>query len=352
MTNILELIERLVVEHSLEREQYIRLFCSWRDIGKDYLFALARETAAGVYGRDIFLRGLIEITNYCRNNCFYCGIRKSNRAVTRYRLNNSRVMECCRQGYMLGLRSFVLQGGEDPELTDECICALVAEIKQRYPDAAVSLSLGEKSYESYAAYRQAGADRYLLRHETADAAHYAELHPRAMSFESRLRCLRDLSALGYQVGAGFMVGSPNQTAETLAEDFLYLQKLRPHMVGIGPFIPHKDTPFAEEQAGSVELTLILLALVRLMLPEALLPATTALGTLDGACYEHGILAGANVIMPNLTPPTERALYQIYDGKNSMPADKISDIADRMAAIGYRAVMGRGDHVSINQRQTA
>ena len=345
MSNTIGLIERLNTEHSLERGQYIQLLRSWRYIDKGYLFSLSRETAAGVYGRDVFLRGLVETTNYCGNDCFYCGLRRSNTAVTRYRLDNAHVIECCGHGYMFGLRSFVLQGGEDPMLTDEHICALVLEIKQRYPDAAVTLSFGEKPQESYAAYRQAGADRYLLRHETADSAHYSDLHPSTMSFENRRRCLRDLLALGYQVGAGFMVGSPEQTAETLTEDLLYLQELKPHMAGIGPFIPHKDTPFAKKHIGSVELTLILLALVRLTLPNVLLPATTALGTLERNGFESGVLAGANVIMLNLTPPIERSQYQIYDGKASMSADNINNIAERITAIGYRVVMGRGDHAS-------
>lgn len=342
-----ELIEKLANNHRLEQTEYVELIHSWNDIDTNDLFALACETVSGIYGKKIYMRGLIEITNYCKNNCFYCGIRKNNTDVSRYRLNNVQIMDCCAYGYALGLRTFVLQGGEDNGLSDENICELVFDIKQSWPDVAVTLSLGEKPYGSYSAFRRAGADRYLLRHETADANHYAKLHPPAMSFENRFRCLRELKSLGYQVGAGFMVGSPGQTAETIADDLCYLQEFQPHMVGIGPFIPHKDTPFAKQPAGSIKLTLILLAIVRLILPDALLPATTALETLDSKGCELGILSGANVIMLNLTPPVERSRYQLYNGKASISADELAVIETRLTAIGYYTGMERGDHISVS-----
>lgn len=340
------LLDTLVETHGLERAQCVQLMREWQRIDSTRLLTLAREASTRVYGKDVYLRGLLEISNRCRNDCLYCGIRKGNSGVERYRLEPDAILGCCENGYALGLRTFVLQGGEDPWFTDERLCSLVREIRRRCPDAAVTLSLGERPYESYAALREAGADRYLLRHETADAAHYATLHPEAMSFENRRRCLRDLKALGYQVGAGFMVGSPGQTPEALAEDLLFLQELRPHMIGIGPFLPHHETPFAGHPAGSVELTLILLALVRLLLPDALLPATTALGTAAGDGLERGVLAGANVIMPNMTPPEERARYLLYDGKDPSSTEQLAAVAGRMRAIGYRAAFSRGDHASV------
>ena len=301
------------------------------------------------YGNKVFTRGLIEFTNYCKNNCRYCGIRSGNRNVRRYRLSEEDIMECCESGYELGYRTFVLQGGEDPYYTDEQMAAIIRRIKSRFPDAAVTLSIGEKSYESYRKFREAGADRYLLRHETADEDLYRALHPQAMSLENRKKCLWNLKELGYQVGAGFMVGAPGQTSAHLAKDLVFLQELEPHMVGIGPFIPHHDTIYAEEKAGSVELTLFLLSVIRIMLPQVLLPATTALGTLDPLGREKGLAAGANVVMPNLSPVKNRKLYELYDNKictGEEAAECRNCLSHRVRQVGFELVDERGDHPSV------
>ncbi len=305
------------------------------------------------YGNTVYLRGLVEFTNYCKNNCLYCGIRRGNPTAERYRLTLEEILSCCEAGYDLGYRTFVLQGGEDPWFTPERIEALVREIKCRYPQCAVTLSVGEYSREVYERWFRAGADRYLLRHETADAAHYGALHPPEMSFANRMRCLRDLKDIGYQVGCGMMVGSPGQTPEALGKDLYFIQELRPHMVGIGPFIPAHDTPFADAPAGTLELTLFLLSVIRLLLPQVLLPATTALGTIHPTGREQGILAGANVCMPNLSPGDVRKKYSLYDNKictGDEAAECRSCLSARMAAIGYETVVHRGDHVSLQQTE--
>ena len=311
----------------------------------DKLFADACRVRDEVYGRRVFLRGLIEITNHCRNNCLYCGIRREAQC-RRYRLTKEQILDCCRIGHELGFRTFVMQGGEDGWFTDEVVCDLVAEIKKRYPDSAVTLSLGERGRDSFRRLRDAGADRYLLRHETADRDHYARLHPSEMSFDHRMQCLHDLRDLGFQVGAGFMVGSPFQTIETLKKDLQFIADFRPEMVGIGPFIPAAGTPFEERPAGSVELTLRLLAIIRVMHPRVLLPATTALGTLHPTGRERAIMAGANVVMPNLSPQDTRALYSIYNNKlstGSEAAESVADIRSRMKAIGMEMPVARGDY---------
>ncbi len=297
------------------------------------------------YGRRIFVRGLIEFTNYCKNNCLYCGIRCANRRISRYRLTRAEILSCVQRGMELGLSTFVLQGGEDIYYSDDVLCDIVFSIKEYSPECAVTLSVGERSYESYKRLREAGADRYLLRHETADKVHYEKLHPSEMSFDNRLRCLYDLRSLGYQVGAGFMVGSPYQSSETLAEDLLFLKELEPHMVGIGPFISQTDTPFGDMPNGTLELTLTMLALVRLMLPETLLPATTALGTIDRKGREKGFDAGANVVMPNLSPSERRADYALYDNKlctGAEAAESIEMLRGLIERAGYTMGMGRGD----------
>lgn len=298
------------------------------------------------YGDEVYIRGLIEFTNYCKNDCYYCGIRRGNRHAVRYRLTKDEIMACCENGYELGFHTFVLQGGEDPWFTDERMADLVRAIRKNYPDCAITLSLGEKSFETYRIYREAGADRYLLRHETANEEHYCRLHPSEMSLAKRMQCLRDLKALGYQVGAGFMVGSPGQTLECLADDLVFLKEFKPHMVGIGPFIPHHDTAFAKEKAGSVELTLFLLSVIRILLPSVLLPATTALGTLDPSGREKGLLCGANVVMPNLSPLKNRKQYDLYDNKictGEEAGEGIRCLARRVENVGYRIAGGRGDH---------
>lgn len=340
-----DLIDRLAKDTVLTKTEYITLLQN-RDRCREYLSQTACRVRQKHYGNDIYIRGLIEFTNICRNDCYYCGIRKSNPHADRYRLTPEQILDCCREGYRLGFRTFVLQGGEDSYFTDAVLVPIIKEIKKQYPDCAITLSLGERSYESFRALREAGADRYLLRHETANKRHYETLHPAAMSFENRMQCLENLKALGYQTGAGFMVGSPNQTLENIAEDILFLKKLQPHMVGIGPFIPHKDTPLRDEPAGTAELTTFVLSLLRLTLPRVLLPATTALGTADPMGREKGILAGANVVMPNLSPTNVRSKYMLYDNKictGDEAAQCINCLKRRMESVGCRIVTDRGDY---------
>ena len=313
----------------------------------DTLMADACRARDEVYGPKVFMRGLIEVTSHCRNNCLYCGLRRDMRC-TRYRLSKEQILGCCRTGHELGFRTFVMQGGEDAWFTDERVCDIVRSVKSEFPDCAITLSLGERGYESFARLRDAGADRSLLRHETANPDHYALLHPADMSFDHRMQCLRDLRRLGYQVGCGFMVGSPGQTLETLKQDLAFIDEFRPEMVGIGPFIPASGTPFEHEPAGSVELTLRLLAIIRVMHPRVLLPATSALGTMHPQGRERAIRAGANVVMPNLSPRDTRALYSIYNNKlatGSEAAESAADIRARMAAIGMQVPTERGDYVA-------
>lgn len=339
------LIEKLNNTHNLNKDEALQLIKQGAQ-HKNLLFALAQQTAQKSFGRQIFVRGLIEFTNYCKNDCYYCGIRRSNKNAARYRLTQEEILECCHAGYGLGFRTFVLQGGEDYFYSDEDIAAIVRAIKAQHPDCAVTLSIGERSRETYALWKKAGADRYLLRHETADFAHYAKLHPAELSAKNRQNCLYTLKELGYQAGAGFMVGSPYQTAENLADDLMFLQKLRPQMIGIGPFIPHHYTPFKDEHAGSVKLTLVLLAVLRLLFPHVLLPATTALGTLTPGGRLLGIKAGANVIMPNLSPQNVRGKYLLYDNKlhtGAEAAEALNELQREVASIGYRIVSARGDY---------
>ena len=342
---LFNLTDKLETEHSLPVGEYQALIEGFDDSLSLYAAEKARQMYHKHYGKEIYIRGLIEISNYCKNDCYYCGIRRSNRNCQRYRLTKDEILSCCDEGYALGFRTFVLQGGEDGYYTDGLMCQIIGEIKSKYPDCAVTLSLGERPYESYKFLRYAGADRYLLRHETADESHYKKLHPDDLSFENRIQCLRNLKELGYQVGCGFMVGSPFQTSECLAKDLKLIEELSPHMCGIGPFISHKDTPFKDEKNGSVELTLFLLSLIRLINPTILLPATTALGTLSNDGRERGILSGANVVMPNLSPISVREKYMLYEGKISTgqeSAQCVSDLRQRMKAIGYDVVTDRGD----------
>lgn len=322
---------------------------------KEALCAHAQKRRRQWYGLDVYKRGLIEFTNYCKNNCYYCGIRAGNRNVKRYRLSREDILACCAVGYRLGFRTFVLQGGEDSAWKDADICALVSDIKKNHPDCAVTLSIGEKSRESYQAYFDAGADRYLLRHETANPDHYAMIHPSDLSLENRKRCLWTLKEIGYQVGSGFMVGSPGQTLDCLAEDLRFLRQLQPDMIGIGPFIPHKDTPFGDKPAGSLRRTLNLIAILRLMFPKALIPSTTALGTIDPNGRELGLKAGANVVMPNLSPVEYRKLYSLYDGKICM-GEEAAQCAEclrrRVARAGFDLVAARGDALTDGYKKKA
>ena len=339
------LIDRLSEQHSLPVSDYRLLLDGYTPALSAYAAERAVVQRHRIYGNDVYIRGLIEISNICKNDCLYCGIRRSNPHCDRYRLRIEEILSCCDEGYALGFRTFVLQGGEDGWFTDDRLCDLLRQIKGAPPDCAITLSLGERSHESYAALREAGADRYLLRHETANPDHYARLHPDAMSYHTRMRCLEDLKALGYQVGCGFMVGSPYQTSAHLANDLKFIETFSPDMCGIGPFIPQKDTPFGDCSAGTLESTCFLLSLIRLIHPHILLPATTALGSIDPNGREKGILAGANVVMPNLSPSSVRKKYALYDNKatdGSESAQCKQALAQRMAAIGYQIVTTRGD----------
>lgn len=343
-----EWIQKLKETHNLSRAEWVSLITNRSDVLADELFAEAREVRQQYYGNTIYIRGLIEFTNHCKNDCFYCGIRKSNGNAERYRLSKEEILSCCKTGYALGFRTFVLQGGEDGYFTDKRLCDIVSSIKGLYPDCAVTLSVGEKSRESYQSLFDAGADRYLLRHETFDFTHYGKLHPASLSAKHRQQCLWNLKEIGYQVGTGFMVGSPYQTAANLADDMLFIKQLNPQMVGIGPFIPHHDTPFRDRAAGSLELTLFMLGLLRLMLPKVLLPATTALGTISPNGRELGISAGANVIMPNLSPVDVRQNYLLYDNKlctGNEAAESLETLKKTMENIGYRIVVSRGDSLN-------
>ena len=343
--NLSDLIWKLDETHSLRLEEYETLISRRTPESAALLRELAVRRARESYGNRIFIRGLMEISNICRNNCLYCGIRRGNSACDRYRLTPDQIMACAEEGYRLGFRTFVMQGGEDGWFTDERLCRLIQSLKSRFPDCAVTLSLGERSRESYKALFDAGADRYLLRHETADSVHYGKLHPPEMSYSHRMKCLEDLHEIGYQTGCGFMVGSPWQTDRNLAMDLKFIEEFSPEMCGIGPFIPHKDTTFRDCPPGSADLTCYLLSIIRVMKPTVLLPATTALGSIDPRGREKGILSGANVVMPNLSPDQVRDKYMLYNNKLSSgpeAAQNLSDLRSRMQAIGYEIVTDRGD----------
>ena len=347
MKNIVLKLEK---EHFLRDEEFRLLL---EDESEETLMLLAEradKVRRKVYGTDIYLRGLIEFTNYCKNDCYYCGIRRSNSDAERYRLTDEQIYDCCKIGYELGFRTFVLQGGEDGCFTDDKLVEIIKTIRQNYPDCALTLSIGEKSYESYKRYFDAGADRYLLRHETANSIHYGKLHPKNLLLENRKKCLYNLKEIGYQVGCGFMVGSSFQTTKSIIDDLKFIRDLNPHMVGIGPFIPHKNTPFKAYEQGSLDLTLKLLSVIRLMLPNVLLPSTTALGTIHPLGREKGVLAGANVVMPNLSPRNVRKKYLLYDNKictGDEAAECIVCMKNRMKSIGYKVVVNRGDYKEIN-----
>lgn len=344
-TELYELIDKLASQHSLEIDEYAHLVADFDDDLAAYAAKLAVEVTRNVYGNQIFTRGLIEISSYCKNDCLYCGIRRSNKRSDRYRLSEEQILECCRNGFELGYRTFVLQGGEDPYLTDQRLCDIIHAIKAEFPDCAITLSLGERTRESYEALHDAGADRYLLRHESANPEHYAALHPEGMTLENRLACIRALRDAGFSVGIGYMVGSPFQTAHDLACDLKLVEEFQPEMCGIGPFVPHHATPFAHYPNGSVKLTCFLLSLMRLIKPNLLIPATTSLATLDPKGREQGVLSGANVVMPNLSPMEVRAHYDLYDNKicTGEAAERCRyRIQAHMRSIGYDTVVDRGD----------
>ena len=339
----MDLVDKLTQCSNLSDEEFIELLST--DKYDDRLFVAADKKRREIYGDEVYLRGLIEFTNYCKNNCFYCGIRRDNANISRYRMTQEDIIAICDKGYNLGFRTFVLQGGEDMYYTDDRICSIVSQIRGRFPDCAITLSIGEKTKESYQAYFDAGANRYLLRHETASDAHYGKLHPQEMSLENRKQCLFNLKEIGYQVGAGFMVGSPYQTLGNILVDLRFLQELEPDMIGIGPFISHCDTPFNKYENGTLELTLRLISILRLMFPYVLLPATTALGTIHPQGREMGLKAGANVMMPNLSPREVREKYMLYDNKICVNED--SDLCGdctkrRVSSVGYRVVTDIGN----------
>ena len=345
------LIDKLEQHNKLCKSEWVSLISNQTPELAEYLASRARLVREQHYGRDTYMRGLIELTNYCKQNCYYCGIRKDNLTVERYRLSHQEVLACCAEGYELGFRTFVLQGGEDIFYTDKELITLLQSIRDRYPDCAITLSLGERSKESYQTLFDVGANRYLLRHETANHEHYRRLHPAGLTATTRQQCLQDLKEIGYQVGTGFMVGSPFQTVEHLAEDMLFLKELNPQMIGIGPFIPHHATPFCEHPAGMLELTLFMLSLLRLMLPKVLLPSTTSLGTIAPDGRERGILAGANVIMPNLSPTAVRKNYLLYDNKICTTDEAIQSFErakQSMETIGYPLTIARGDSLNVEK----
>ena len=346
----LALLDLLEEQGRLERQQWVQLISTYTPEDSEAAAVKARAVAQSRFGRDIFFRGIVEISNYCRNDCYYCGIRRGNRKVARYRLTKEEILECCAEGYSAGFRTFVLQGGEDVHFTDQVMIDIVSAISGTYPECAITLSLGERSRESYQALFDAGARRYLLRHETADAAHYGLLHPAELSWRHRMDCLRELKDIGYQTGCGMMVGAPFQTADHLASDMMFMSEFKPQMIGTGPFLPHQDTPFRDRPAGSVELTLFLLSLCRIMLPDVLLPATTALGTARGNGRLMGVLHGANVIMPNLSPLSQRRKYMLYDNKpieERSAAESLAALDADLNTIGYRLRQGRGDYQGRN-----
>lgn len=341
--NLSDIINRLKLNRDLpDGELKFLISC---DEANEQLALAADEIRRANYGEDVYIRGLIEFSNYCKNNCYYCGIRCGNTKAVRYRLTKADIMECCAQGYSLGFRTFVLQGGEDPHFTDEVMCDIIASIRQNYPDCAITLSVGERSRESYQAYFNAGANRFLLRHETATDDHYRRLHPKNLSLQNRKQCLFDLKEIGFQVGSGFMVGSPYQSDDNLVADLRFLQTLQPDMIGIGPFIRHEDTPFATFDSGDLYKTLRLVSILRLMFPYALIPSTTALGTIHPQGREMGLRAGANVVMPNLSPKRVRELYMLYDNKISTDeeaAESVDKLKKKVVSAGYRVVTARGD----------
>ena len=342
-----ELIEQLERHHTLDAsalEQLLEHATQDSDT-LHYLRTTAVRTARKQFGLGIYVRGLIELSNYCRCNCLYCGLRRSNHTAERYRLTQEEVLACCEEGYHLGFRTFVLQAGEDATHTDEWLLPLVSEIRNRYPDAAITLSLGERSEASYIKLRQAGADRYLLRHETANAELYASLHPYGRGLAHRLSCAEALQRAGYQVGLGMMIGVKGQTVKHIVEDLKLLERMQPEMVGIGPFLPHPATPLCDEPAGTLSLTLATIAIVRLLLPHTLIPSTTALATLIPTGRTEGILSGANVVMPNLSPSSVRAKYAIYENKASWGAEAAEGLAaleNELHNIGYHIDYTRGD----------
>lgn len=357
--NVRYLIDKLYSTNSLQFDELFYLFKNIdNDIGykttynyltnRNYLYKLACDTRNKYYGNKVFLRGLIEISNYCKNDCYYCGIRCSNKNIKRYRLSKSEIIKCCEIGYKIGYKTFVLQGGEDLHFNDNKMCNIISDIKNKFPDCAITLSLGEKSYDTYKKYYLSGADRYLLRHETSNQYHYNKLHPSNLSLHFRKSCLNNLKEIGFQIGAGFMIDSPFQSDEDIINDLIYLKNLNPHMVGVGPFIPHKDTIFKNYNAGNLDKSILILALTRLLLPNVLLPATTALASIDSNGRNMGLMAGCNVIMPNLSPSEFRDKYSLYDNKLSTGCESFEyheKLEKNINSLGLSVDYSRGDNIN-------
>lgn len=340
-----DLCKKLITEKKLTVEEYEKLITNISEVDREELRKEAVRIATSIYGKEVYMRGLIEFTNICKNDCYYCGIRASNKNCERYRLTKEEIYDCAKLGYELGFRTIVLQGGEDLYYTDDLMVEIISHIRKNYPDAAITLSIGEKERETYQKYFDAGANRFLLRHEAANKSYYEKIHPSSLSYDHRMKCLRDLRDIGFQVGAGFMVGSPYQTKYDVAKDLKFIEEFQPEMCGIGPFIPHKDTPYRDEPAGTVEDTLLYLSIVRIIDEKVLLPATTALGTIKDDGREKGVLCGANVVMPNLSPLDVRKKYMLYDNKIGTTGEaeqNIKILKDKMASIGYELVNSRGD----------
>lgn len=343
---VLSLIDKLNIEKKLLHHEWRYLLENYTESDRNYASETARKITVDRFGKKIYFRGIIEFTNFCKNDCYYCGIRCSNKNIQRYRLSKEDILECAKDGYNNGFRTFVLQGGEDGYFTDNILCDIVISLKKLYPDCAITLSVGERSRESYQMLYDAGADRYLLRHEAAEKELYCKLHPEYQHHENRMRCLKDLKSIGYQTGCGFMIGVPHQSMSDIASDMIFIQEFKPQMVGLGPFIPHKDTPFGKFPNGRTELTLFIISLTRIMLPYVLMPSTTALGTVSGDGRKLGVLAGCNVVMPNLSPMNVRKKYMLYDNKVGTDCDAATGIRilrEQMEEIGYEVVCSRGDY---------
>lgn len=347
---VFEIIDKLYKTNDISYSDCLHLLKEYdNEEVRKYLFLKSSEVTKKIFNNKIYIRGLIEYSNICRNDCYYCGIRKSNCNVERYRLSREEILLSCKNGYELGFRTFVLQGGEDGFFSDDVACEIVSEIRKNYPDCAITLSMGERSYDSYKKLYDCGANRYLLRHESINALHYNKLHPDNLTIENRVKCLNDLKEIGYQVGCGFMVGAPYQTMENIAEDIMFIKDFKPHMIGIGPFISHKDTPFSNFKNGDYRLCVFIIGILRLLSNYALIPATTALNSVAKYGRVEGILAGANVIMPNLSPFAIRAKYSLYDGKLSTGiegAESIETLNEEMRKIGYTISFDRGDYKEV------
>lgn len=346
MNFIKELIDKLVKNKNLTDSEFKHILKNNTKECREYAFLMAQKVSQSVFGNKIYIRGLIEISNYCKKDCYYCGIRKSNNNAKRYRLSKSDILHCCSIGYELGFRTFVMQSGEDDFFNDDYMVQIIKEIRSCYKDCAITLSIGEKNYETYKKFYNAGANRFLLRNETADCEHYSKMHPKNTTLQNRMECLHNLKRIGFQTGCGIMVGSPYQSVDCLVKDLRFIKNFNPEMVGIGPFLTHNDTPFKNFKSGSFEMTLLILALVRIMLPYALIPATTALATIDKNGRQSGILAGANVVMPNLSPKNVRSKYMLYNNKASTgleTAESLFELKNSFLKIGYNIVCDRGDY---------